>query len=153
MIDYYARVADVLLPHLKGRPLTLKRYPDGVEEGHFYEKRCPSHRPDWATTARVPSEKHGTIDYCVVNDLATLIWAVNLASLEMHPALFVAPDLDRPTSLVFDLDPGEPAGLAEACQVGLWIRGMLEQLGLEAFAKSSGSKGLQVYVPLNGEVT
>src|SRR3712207_771157 len=91
------------------------------------------------------------VDYCVVNDLPTLMWAVNLASLEMHPSLHVAPDLDRPTSLVFDLDPGEPAGLVEACQVGVWIRGMLEQLGLETFVKSSGSKGLQVYVPLNGE--
>jgi bifunctional non-homologous end joining protein LigD len=153
LVDYYAAVAPVLLPHLAGRPLTLKRYPDGVDAEHFYEKRCPAHRPEWVRTAAVWSERQRErIDYCVVEDLPTLLWTSNLASIELHPSLARAHDLDTPTALVFDLDPGPPAGLRECCRVALWIEELLELLGLESFAKTSGSKGLQVYAPLNTAV-
>ena len=154
MIDYYARVADVLLPHLHGRPLTLKRYPNGVDEGHFYEKRCPKHRPDWVNTAPIWSGRNeGEIDYCVCDDRATLIWVAQLASLELHPSLSRARDIERPTVLAFDLDPGPPATILECCDVGLRLRALFDDLGLESFPKTSGSKGLQVYVPQNSEAT
>jgi bifunctional non-homologous end joining protein LigD len=154
MIDYYARVADVLVPHLRGRPLTLKRYPNGVAEGFFYEKRCPSHRPEWVRTAPIWSGRNeGEIDYCVCDDRATLIWVAQLASLELHPSLSLADDIERPTVLAFDLDPGAPAGIIECCTVGLRLRELFRDLGLESFPKTSGSKGLQVYVPLNTGVT
>ena len=154
MIDYYRRIAPVLLPHLAGRPLTLKRYPNGVEGKFFYEKQCPKHRPDWVTTVAVSSErKRDTIDFCVVGDLATLVWTSNLADLELHTSLSLARAIQRPTMMVFDLDPGEPAGLLECCRVATWLRAMFGGLGLECFAKTSGSKGLQIYVPLNGDVT
>jgi bifunctional non-homologous end joining protein LigD len=153
VIDFYARVAPVLLPHLHGRPLTLKRYPDGVESEHFYEKRCPSHRPEWVTTAPVWSDRHKKeIDYCLANDTPTLVWAANLADIELHTSLSLAADIQRPTMMVFDLDPGEPADIIDCCQVGVWIRGMLAELGLSVYAKTSGSKGLQLYVPLNTDV-
>jgi bifunctional non-homologous end joining protein LigD len=154
MIDYYARVADVLLPHLQGRPLTLKRYPNGVAEKFFYEKRCPKHRPDWVNTAPIWSGRNeGEIDYCVCDDRATLIWVAQLASLELHPSLSRAKEIERPTVLAFDLDPGPPATILECCTVGLRLRDLFADLGLESFPKTSGSKGLQVYVPLNVKVT
>ncbi|HEY3238949.1 MAG TPA: non-homologous end-joining DNA ligase [Acidimicrobiia bacterium] len=154
VIDYYTRIAPVLLPHLRDRPLTLKRYPNGVEAGYFYEKQCPSHRPPWVETAPVWSgHNQRTIDFCLVNNLPTLVWVANLASLELHTALHRAPQLDRPDSVVFDLDPGEPAGLVECAQVALWLREALDHLGLTSVVKSSGSKGLQLYVPLNTPVT
>ncbi len=153
-IDYYAAVAPVLLPHLAGRPLTFKRYPDGVEGPHFYEKRCPAHRPDWVRTAAVWSERNEeAIDYCLVEDLPTLIWVANLADIELHTSLSRARDMDTPTALVFDLDPGEPAGLRECCRVALSIDELFEAFALQTLAKSSGSKGLQVYVPLNTPVS
>jgi bifunctional non-homologous end joining protein LigD len=144
VIDYYTRVAPALLPHLRNRPLTLKRYPNGVEGGHFYEKNCPSHAPGWVRKERVDK-----IDYCVCDNLATLVWLANLADLELHPSLSLANDINRPTVMAFDLDPGPPAGLAECCEVAFLLRDALSQLGLESFAKTSGSKGIQVYVPLN----
>ncbi|MGH2973782.1 MAG: DNA ligase D, partial [Solirubrobacterales bacterium] len=154
LIEWYARMSEVLLPHLRGRPLTMKRYPDGVEAGHFYEKRCPKHRPEWVRTARVWSDRHEEeIDYCTVEDLPTLVWAANLANIELHASLSLAREIERPTSLVFDLDPGAPADVLDCAEVALWIRGMLEQLGLSSHPKTSGSKGLQIYVPLNSEVT
>jgi bifunctional non-homologous end joining protein LigD len=154
MIDYYARVADVILPHLKGRPLTLKRYPNGVDEGHFYEKRCPKHRPDWVNTAPIWSGRNeGEIDYCVCDDRATLIWVAQLASLELHPSLSHAKEIERPTVLAFDLDPGPPADIIQCCTVSLRLRDLFGDLGLESFPKTSGSKGLQVYVPLNVKVS
>jgi bifunctional non-homologous end joining protein LigD len=154
VIDYYARVADAILPHLRDRPLTLKRYPNGVEAKSFYEKRCPSHRPDWVATAPVWSGRNeGDIDYCLCNDRATLTWMAQLAALELHPSLSLADEIERPTVLAFDLDPGEPAGIVECCRVGLRLREMFGELDLECFPKTSGSKGLQVYVPLNVEVT
>jgi bifunctional non-homologous end joining protein LigD len=149
MIRYYAEIAEVLIPHLHGRPLTLKRYPNGVEGQYFYEKQCPSHRPDWVQTAQVDK-----VNYCVCNDRPTLVWAANLADIELHTSLSLADPIERPTMMVFDLDPGPPAGMAECRQVGLWLREIFEPLGLESFPKTSGSKGLQVYVPLNsGDVT
>jgi bifunctional non-homologous end joining protein LigD len=148
VIDYYTRVAPVLLPHLRGRPLTLKRYPDGVGGAYFYEKQCPGHRPDWVATAAIPTEEK-IINFCLANDLPTLVWTANLADLELHTSLSLAEAIERPTMMVFDLDPGEPAGLAECCEVALWLREVLDQLGLECFPKTSGSKGLQLYVPLN----
>jgi bifunctional non-homologous end joining protein LigD len=146
VIDYYTRVAPVLLPHLRGRPLTLKRYPNGVEEQYFYEKNCPSHRPGWVHTEHVSG-----IDYCVCNDLPTLVWAANLADLELHPSLSLARDIERPTAMAFDLDPGEPAGLLECRDVALLLREALGALGLECYPKTSGSKGIQVYAPLNSD--
>ncbi|MBV9214333.1 MAG: DNA ligase D [Actinobacteria bacterium] len=154
VIDYYARVSPVLLPHLGGRPLTLKRYPDGVEGQFFYEKQCPSHRPDWVETAAIWSRHNGrNIDFCLANDVPTLVWAANLADLELHTSLALAAAIDRPTMMVFDLDPGAPATIVECCKVGLWVRELFAGIGLDSFAKTSGSKGLQVYVPLNVEVT
>jgi bifunctional non-homologous end joining protein LigD len=150
VIDYYIRIAPVLLPHLKNRPITLKRYPDGVGGFFFYEKQCPAHRPDWVKTKEVPSRREaGKIDYCLMNDLPTLVWAANLADLELHTFLHRAPAITRPTSLAFDLDPGAPADMVLCCRVGLWLRAILEGLGLQSLAKTSGSKGLQIFVPLN----
>ena len=154
VIDYYTRVSEALLPHLNKRPLTLKRYPNGVDEKYFYEKRCPSHRPDWVATAPVESDRAGgTIDYCVCNDLPTLVWVANMASIELHPSLSRAPKIELPTILAFDLDPGPPAAILECAEVGLWLQHVLGELGLQSFPKTSGSKGLQVYVPLNTPVT
>ena len=148
VIDYYARIAPVLLPHLEGRALTLKRYPNGVDAQFFYEKNAPSHRPEWVTTARV-----GSIDYVVVDHEATLVWLANLADLELHTSLALADDPERPTLVAFDLDPGPPATVVECCRVAELLRGMFEGLGLECFAKTSGSKGMQVYLPVNSEAT
>src|SRR5438477_8153675 len=154
VIDYYVRIAPVLLPHLRGRPLTMKRYPEGVNGVHFYEKNCPTHRPEWVTTAPIWSEGNNRwMDYCMVQDLPTLVWAANLADLELHTSLSLAKKILQPTMLVFDLDPGPPADIVLCCQVGLWLRQIFEQLGLETFPKTSGSKGLQVYLPLNTPVT
>ncbi|HEY5705538.1 MAG TPA: non-homologous end-joining DNA ligase [Terrimicrobiaceae bacterium] len=153
LINYYIRISPVLLPHLKDRPITLKRYPDGVEGLHFYEKKCPSHRPKWVQTAKVAKSEGGAINYCMMNDLSTLVWAANLADLELHTFLHKAPALSRPTTLAFDLDPGPPADIVLCCQVGLLVKATFDALGTESFAKTSGSKGLQVYVPLNTPVT
>ncbi len=154
VIDYYVRIAPVLLPHLHGRPLTMKRYPNGVNGMFFYEKNCPSHRPEWVKTARVWSEGNKRwMDYCVFDDLATLVWAANLADLELHTSLSLGKDVLRPNFLVFDLDPGAPANIVQCCQVGVWVRDIFAKLHLQSFAKTSGSKGLQIYVPLNTAVT
>jgi bifunctional non-homologous end joining protein LigD len=151
LIGYYAAIAPVLLPHLRDRPLTLKRYPDGVEGEHFYEKQCPSHRPEWVRTTAVWSGRtEREIDYCLCQNLATLVWLGNLADLELHPSLSHARELERPSTLAFDLDPGPPAGLVRCCEVALALRDMFAELGLRAFAKTSGLTGMQVYVPLNG---
>ena len=152
VIDYYTRVAPFVLPHLQGRPLTLKRYPNGVDGKHFYEKQCPSHRPDWVRTAAIPVSRK-TIDFCLCDDLPTLVWAANLADLELHPSLSRAEAIEHPTTLAFDLDPGEPAGIMECCEVACLLRDLLGQLGLECFPKTSGSKGMQVYAPLDGQAT
>ncbi len=153
LINYYIRVSPVLLPHLKDRPITLKRYPDGVDGPYFYEKKCPSHRPPWVKTTRVAKSEGGEINYCVLNDLPTLVWAANLADLELHTFLHKAPAIGRPTALAFDLDPGPPADIVTCCEVGQWLKATFDALGMECFAKTSGSKGLQVYVPLNTPMT
>src|ERR1700748_1812047 len=154
VIDYYIRIAPVLLPHLRDRPLTMKRYPNGVDAEFFYEKNCPSHRPKWVKTAKVWSEGNNrNMDYCLAQDLPTLVWAANLADLELHTSLARKKDVARPTMMVFDLDPGPPADIVQCCQVGLWLRELLAAMKLKSFAKTSGSKGLQVYVPLNTPVT
>jgi bifunctional non-homologous end joining protein LigD len=142
-----------MLPHLRDRPLTVKRYPDGVEGKAFFEKNSPSHRPAWVRTVAVPSGRGASTSYTVVDDLDTLLWLANLAALELHVPLAVAGDLARPGAVVFDLDPGPPATIVECCRVALLLEGTFAQLGLASFAKTSGSKGLQVYVPLGGEVT
>lgn len=150
IIDYYTRVSPVLLPHLEGRALTLKRYPDGVEGGHFYEKRCPPHRPDFVRTAPIWSKgKQDYIEFCVVDDLATLVWAANLADLEMHTYLAKAHAPEAPTMLVFDLDPGPGVDILDCCDVALWLRDALDAVHLRSLVKTSGSKGMQLYVPLN----
>ena len=153
VIDYYIRVAPVLLPHLRDRPLTMKRYPNGVEGEFFYEKNCPSHRPKWVKTAKVWSESNDRMmNYCLVQDLPTLVWAANLADLELHTSLSRKNNIERPSMMVFDLDPGAPADIVQCCQVGLWLRDLLAGMKLKSFAKTSGSKGLQVYAPLNTAV-
>jgi bifunctional non-homologous end joining protein LigD len=154
VIDYYVRIAPVLLPHLKDRPLTLKRYPDGVDGMYFYEKACPKHRPEWVQTAPIwSSGRDNYINFCLAQDVPTLVWAANLADLELHTSLSYAKDIMQPTMVVFDLDPGPPAHIVHCCQVAAWLRETFGQLGLETFAKTSGSKGLQIYIPMNTKVT
>lgn len=153
MIDYYTRVAPALLPHLKNRPLTLKRYPDGVEGEMFYEKNCPRHRPPWLATAKIWSDGNNRyMDYCLVQDLPSLVWVAQLGTVELHTSLSTYPELPQPGALVFDLDPGPPATIVECCRVGLRVRDWFQERGLQTLAKTSGSKGLQLYVPLNTPV-
>jgi len=154
VIDYYVRIAPAILPHLAGRALTRKRYPDGVDGEPFFEKNAPMHRPDWVKTAPIWSRgNRRTVHYVLCDDLATLVWLANLAALELHPSLALATDITCPTEMVFDLDPGLPADIVQCCQVGLWLREIFEHFGLQSFPKTSGSKGMQVYVPLNTPTT
>jgi bifunctional non-homologous end joining protein LigD len=156
VIDYYARVADAMLPHLKGRPLTLRRFPEGVGNpaASFFEKNCPKHRPEWVKTTPIFVDRRaGEIDFCVCENLATLTWMAQLAALELHPSLSKATDMERPTVLAFDLDPGAPAGLVECCKVALRVRQIFSAFDLDCFPKVSGGKGLQVYIPLNTKVS
>ena len=150
VIDYYARIAPVLVPHLAGKPLTLKRYPNGVNQPPFFEKNATKHRPDWVKTAPIWSEgNQRDVNYILANDLATLVWVANLASIELHPSLSLATDIECPRSLVFDLDPGPPANIVQCCQVAVWLRAIFDHFKLQSFPKTSGSKGMQIYVPLN----
>jgi bifunctional non-homologous end joining protein LigD len=149
VVDYYVRVSPHLLPHLAQRPVTLKRFPDGVEGKSFYEKHCPSHRPAWVKRAKVPKSDGTDLHYCVIDGLPALVWIANLAGLELHTFLHRAPKIERPTVLALDLDPGPPAGMAECCRIALLLKAVLDSVGLASFPKTSGSKGLQVYVPLN----
>ncbi|MFL5412033.1 MAG: non-homologous end-joining DNA ligase [Myxococcales bacterium] len=154
VIDFYLRMAKAVLPHLRDRPLTLKRYPNGVEGEFFYEKNCPAHRPAWVKTAGIWSDQNQRVmQFCLAQDLPTLVWAANLADLELHVPLHRRHHVDRPDSVVFDLDPGAPADLVDCCEVAVILHDMFERLGLRTFAKTSGSKGLQLYLPLNGKVT
>src|SRR5690348_277099 len=154
-IDYYIRISRFLLPHLKDRPVTLKRFPDGVFGEAFYEKDAPAFTPEWVKTVSVPRrETPGPpIRYILINDLPTLVWVANFAALELHTFLHRAANLDRPTSLVFDCDPGEGADILNCARVALMLRDTLKELGFDSYVKASGSKGLQVYVPLNSPVT
>lgn len=150
VIDYYTRVAEVMLPHLRGRPLTMVRHPDGVDGPHFFEKRCPSHRPAWMGTVALGREGRDTVvEHCDLRERADLVWAANLAALELHVPMGAAPDPFVPTAVVFDLDPGPPADVVTCARVAVLLRQVFEQLDLVAAPKTSGSKGLQVYVPLN----
>jgi len=150
VIDYYVRIAPAMLPHLKDRPLTRKRYPNGVDQEFFYEKNAPQHRPEWVKTVPIWSEgNHRMVHYILANDLPTLVWLANLAAIELHPSLSLARDIPCPTMMVFDLDPGAPANIVQCCQVGVWLREIFEHFKLQSFPKTSGSKGLQLYVPLN----
>ena len=150
VIDYYVAIGEVMLKHLKGRTVTLKRYPNGSQDMFFYEKNCPVHRPDWVTTANVPSaNRTGGINYCLIENKASLAWVAQIAALELHTSLAKAPDVAKPTMMVFDLDPGPPADMIDCIHVALRMRDVLKRLGLESFPKTSGGKGLHFYVPLN----
>ena len=156
MVDYYARVAPAIVPHLSGRAVTLRRFPEGVDDldAAFFEKRCPKHRPKWVKTARVQAGPNaGKIDFCVCDSLPTLIWMAQLAAIELHPSLSLSRAPKRPTVLAFDLDPGPPADVVDCSRVALRLRDLLAQLDLQSFVKTSGSKGMQLYVPLNGKAT
>jgi bifunctional non-homologous end joining protein LigD len=150
MIDYYVKVSGAMLPHLRARPISLKRYPNGVEADFFFEKNCPVFRPAWFETARLQHSSTGAVtNYCVIDDVASLVFIANLAAIELHTFLSKQPDGDTPTTLVFDLDPGPGRALLECCRLGLKLRRLLDSVGLESFPKTSGGKGLHVYVPLN----
>src|SRR5436189_1397973 len=150
VIDYYARIAPGLVPHHAGRPRTLKRYPNGVDQQFFFEKNATIHRPPWVKTAPIWSEGNNrNVNYILANDLPTLVWVANLAAIELHPSLSLAKKIESPTMLVFDLDPGAPANMVQCAQVGIWLRAIFDHFGLQSFPKTSGSKGLQLYVPLN----
>ena len=154
MVDYYARVAEAMVPHLSGRAVTLRRFPEGVDdlESAFFEKRCPKHRPQWVkTTTVVAGPDSGKIDFCVCDGRPTLIWMAQLAAIELHPSLSLGRAQKRPTVLAFDLDPGPPADVVDCCRVALRLRDLFGHFGVESFPKTSGSKGMQVYVPLNSK--
>jgi bifunctional non-homologous end joining protein LigD len=154
VIDYYARIAPALVRHLAGRPLTLKRYPNGVDEEPFFEKNATKYRPEWVKTAPIWSEgNRRNVNYILANDLPTLIWVANLAAIELHPSLSLGDRILEPTMMVFDLDPGAPADMVQCCQVGLWLREIFDRFRLRSFPKTSGSKGLQIYVPLNTPIS
>ena len=153
VIDYYARIAPAMLPHVAERCMTLRRWPDGVDGESFFNKRCPDHRPEWVDVSLGPGDRGGDIGYCRIDEPAALVWTANLAAIELHAPMAKAADIEQPTILVFDLDPGPPAAMTECCQVALELREVLAAVELEAFSKTSGSKGLQVYVPLNSPHT
>jgi bifunctional non-homologous end joining protein LigD len=154
VIAYYRAIAPLVLPYLKGRPVTLKRYPDGVTSNYFYEKRCPPHRPEWVGTIKMRRQRDDKdVEYCAVDSIAALIWAANLGNLELHSTLARLPHLERPTAVVFDLDPGPPADILDCADIAIRLRVLLEELGLKSLCKTSGSKGMQLYVPLNTKVT
>jgi bifunctional non-homologous end joining protein LigD len=158
LIDYYAQVGPAMLPHIEDRPLTMKRFPDGVEKPYFYEKHAPSHSPDWVRTVAVPTaEGEDGVEYIVIDDLPTLVWAAQLGAIELHVPLWKVGRRRKlpapPDLIVFDLDPGEGTGLVECCAVAQLVRQMLSDRGLEGLAKTSGSKGLQVYAKLKARAT
>jgi bifunctional non-homologous end joining protein LigD len=154
MVDYYAKVATAMVPHLKGRAVTLRRFPEGVDDldSAFFEKRCPKHRPQWVkTTTVVAGPRAGKIDFCVCDGRPTLVWMAQLAAIELHPSLSLGRAPKRPTVLAFDLDPGPPADVVDCCRVALRLRDMFGHFGVQSFPKTSGSKGMQIYVPLNSK--
>jgi bifunctional non-homologous end joining protein LigD len=149
ILEYYRRMADFILPHLQDRALTLKRYPEGVDQDSFFEKRCPAHRPAWVQTAEVHLEDKDLMTVCLANSLETLMWVENLASLELHVPLARVSSPETPDSMVFDLDPGKPADILDCARVALILKDLLGHLQLTGYVKTSGKKGLHVYVPLN----
>jgi bifunctional non-homologous end joining protein LigD len=158
LIDYYLRVGPVMLPHIGDRPLTMKRFPDGVEKPFFFEKHVPSHAPSWVRTATVPTSDGGEgVEYPVISDLPTLVWAANLGAIELHVPLWKVGRRRRlpapPDLIVFDLDPGEGTTVVECCRVADWVRDVLQTDGFESYPKTSGSKGLQVYARTRAKTT
>ena len=149
VIDFMARIAPYAIPHLTGRALTFRRYPDGTHTSGFFEKRCPGHRPPWVGVALGPGDRRGGIEYCCIDETAALVWAANMAAIEIHAPMALAVDLDTPRAVVFDFDPGAPASIVECCAVACAARDVLAAVELEGWCKTSGSKGLQMYVPLN----
>ena len=149
VVDYYARIASSIIPHLAGRCITFRRYPDGTDQDGFFEKRCPAHRPDWVSVALGPGDRRGGIEYCRVEEPAAVVWAANLAAIELHAPMALATDLNTPRTLVFDFDPGPTTSIVECCEVAMGVRTVLDSVGLQGWCKTSGSKGLQLYVPLN----
>jgi len=149
VIDYYVRIAPVMLTHIGDRGITMKRYPDGVDAESFFNKRCPDWRPDWLPAVSGPGESEGPIDYCMLHEVASIAWAANLASLEIHAPMARAVDIESPTMLVYDLDPGDGTGMQQCCEIALALNEVLDAVDLRAWPKTSGSKGLQLYVPLN----
>jgi bifunctional non-homologous end joining protein LigD len=153
VLRFYERIAPTLLPHLSGRAMKLKLYRRGAAGPHVYDKHCRA-APPWVERAPMWSErKQDDIHFCRLEDTASLLWSVNRGNLEMHPLLSIAPDFDTPTAVVFDLDPGDGAGMLDAAAIALILRDMLRGVGLESLIKSTGSKGVQVYVPLNTPTT
>jgi bifunctional non-homologous end joining protein LigD len=154
VIEYYLKMASAIVPQVKNRPLTLKRYPNGVDGMMFYEKRCPPHAPPWIKKVTVSSRREeGSLTYCVIDNAASLAWVANLASLELHTLLYRGEKLYQPTWMVFDFDPGPPAGVLECIPIAIRVRDTLQKLGLTSFIKTSGGKGLHMVVPLNTAVT
>jgi bifunctional non-homologous end joining protein LigD len=149
VIDYYTRIAPTMLAHIADRGVTLRRYPNGVDETSFFEKRCASHRPDWVPVALGPGDRGGPIEYCRLDSRAALAWAANMAALEIHAPMARCDDIETPTMVVFDLDPGAPADIHDCCEVAGWIREALDGLDMDVWPKTSGSKGLQLYLPVN----
>jgi bifunctional non-homologous end joining protein LigD len=152
-IEYYAKIAPVMVPHLAGRCITLKRFPNGVNTTGFFEKRCPKHRPAWIPTAVGPGDRDGDIGYCRFDEPAALVWSANMAALELHVPMAMSDDLDTPLAMVFDFDPGAPAAMKECCEIAMSVREVLAAVDLRGWCKTSGSKGLQMYVPLNTPCT
>ena len=153
VIDYYARIAPVLLTHCADRCVTFRRFPDGVDHEGFFEKRCPKHRPEWVPVAVGPGDRNGEVAYCLLEEPAAVVWAANLAALELHTPMARTDDLDSPQMVVFDLDPGPRTDIADCARVALELRELVGTLGLELYAKTSGSKGMQLYLPLNSPHT
>lgn len=153
VVDYHARIAPWAIPHLAGRCLTFRRFPEGTDQPGFFEKRCTAHRPDWVPVASGPGDRRGGIEYCMIEDTATMVWAANLAALELHAPMALATDLNSPRALVFDFDPGPETSVVECCHAALAVQAILDAVGLRGWCKTSGSKGLQMYVPLNTPAT
>ncbi len=153
VIDYYVRIAPTMLPHIADRGITMRRFPDGIDGESFFNKRCPAWRPDWVEAVRGPGESSGPIDYCRISEVAGLAWTANLASLEIHAPMARFVDIAAPTMLVYDLDPGDETSIIECCALAIKLRELLASVSLDAWAKTSGNKGLQVYVPLNSPHT
>ncbi len=153
ILEYYRGIASFMLPHLKDRAVTLKRFPEGTEKDFFFEKRCPGHRPGWVKTAEIPQDHGEPISFCMVNDLETLMWVENLASLELHVPLARTGSPKTPDSMVFDLDPGDEADILDCARVALILRDLLSRMGLAGYIKTSGQKGLHLFVPLNRKET
>ena len=151
VIDYMARIAPYAVPHLTGRALTFRRYPNGTEGQGFFEKRCPGHRPEWVPVALGPGDRRGGIEYCCITETAAMVWAANMAAIEIHAPMALARDLDNPRTLVFDFDPGPSTDIVDCCQIAVATREVLDAVGLVGCCKTSGSKGLQLYVGLNTE--